>query len=662
MIPLYHRLTLYSDNDTYIFVPEGTDARNLTVHRSSGDIVLNEPQTPLPASARRSGKTVYGIMGLISLSLSDYIIVITGRDLLSRLMGHDIYRATNFEVLPLRPGISVDQPPHVVETNFLSLLNSHLHSGNFLFSYDWDLTTRLQVQYHRAAESEGKALWELADDRFFWNRFLQTRFIDSATASSDPSAWASYILPVLYGTFDLRPMFLHGRHMQLCLISRRSRYRAGTRYFRRGIDNDGNVANYNETEQILLVEASAASAASANPESRYSSKFSFVQIRGSVPLFWSEINTLKYKPDLQIMEVPQTRDALRKHLDTQVNTYGPVKLVNLINQKGHEKPVKDAYERYMAELDRPDIQYQYFDFHAECRKMRWDRISVLIDKIKDDLEKQSYFACQVNDDVQVNDQTGVIRTNCMDNLDRTNVVQATIAKYMLNRQLVELGILAPGAGIDDYEAVSKDFREMWADHADAISAAYGGSGALKSDFTRTNKRTRKGMLEDGVKSVTRYLKNNFFDGTKQDAFDLVTGTWVPGKSPSASLFLVADRRPLIIRSMPAAAYFSLFMICAGMTLPRSSDYSLFYYFLLWFTVFTAAMTFILIHGIDYVAWPRLNPLTDIIYYNGPGFRSARNGMGWAGSHSQTGKKALWGSNGKVLTDEVELGGLKKRVD
>jgi phosphatidylinositol 4-phosphatase len=94
-----------------------------------------------------------------------------------------------------------------------------------------------------------------------------------------------------------------------------------------------------------------------------------------------------------------------------------------------------------------------------------------------------------------------------------------------------------------------DLSLVWADHADAISGAYAGSGALKSDFTRTNKRTRQGALEDGVKSLTRYLKNTFFDGPKQDAFDLVTGAWVPRKSPSANMFLVADRRPLLVRSV-----------------------------------------------------------------------------------------------------------------
>ena len=87
--------------------------------------------------------------------------------------------------------------------------------------------------------------------------------------------------------------------MRLCLISRRSRYRAGTRYFRRGVDQEGHVANFNETEQILLV----------GPDDN-SVQLSFVQIRGSVPVFWAEINTLRYKPDVQIMEL---QESVREH-------------------------------------------------------------------------------------------------------------------------------------------------------------------------------------------------------------------------------------------------------------------------------------------------------------------------------------------------------------
>ena len=92
--------------------------------------------------------------------------------------------------------------------------------------------------------------------------------------------------------------------MHLALISRRSRFRAGTRYFRRGIDREGNVANFNETEQILLLEGNSRS--EPNSLDNYAAKFSFVQIRGSIPVFWSEINTLRYIPDLQVMDLPDT--------------------------------------------------------------------------------------------------------------------------------------------------------------------------------------------------------------------------------------------------------------------------------------------------------------------------------------------------------------------
>jgi hypothetical protein len=38
---------------------------------------------------------------------------------------------------------------------------------------------------------------------------------------------------------------------------------------------------------------------------------------------------------------------------------------------------------------------------------------------------------------------------------------------------------------------------------------YAGTGALKSGFTRTGKRTVAGLIDDGVKSMTRYYLNNF---------------------------------------------------------------------------------------------------------------------------------------------------------
>lgn len=59
------------------------------------------------------------------------------------------------------------------------------------------------------------------------------------------------------------------------------------------------------------------------------------------------------------------------------------------------------------------------------------------------------------------------------------------------------------------------FKNVWADNADLISIQYSGTGALKTDFTRTGKRSVQGMIQDGINSLTRYFKNNYCDGFRQ---------------------------------------------------------------------------------------------------------------------------------------------------
>ncbi len=136
------------------------------------------PNVPLPATAVRSGKTLYGVFGLITLVVcecrsckaclsllrttpAEYIIVLTGRELLGRLMGHNIYRATDFDILQLNPDASVQNPPSAAEAHLLALVKSHLTCGHFLYSYEWDLTRRLQAQWEDLRDDSGQALWEL---------------------------------------------------------------------------------------------------------------------------------------------------------------------------------------------------------------------------------------------------------------------------------------------------------------------------------------------------------------------------------------------------------------------------------------------------------------------------------------------------------------------
>ena len=76
-------------------------------------------------------------------------------------MANNVYRATDFEILPLNPDVSVQNPPNRVEAHLLALVRSHLCGGYFLYSYGWDLTRRLQAQWETLKDDAGKALWEV---------------------------------------------------------------------------------------------------------------------------------------------------------------------------------------------------------------------------------------------------------------------------------------------------------------------------------------------------------------------------------------------------------------------------------------------------------------------------------------------------------------------
>ena len=58
--------------------------------------------------------------------------------------------------------------------------------------------------------------------------------------------------------------------------------------------------------------------------------------------------------------------------------------------------------------------------------MRYDKLSLLMDQVNGYLKTMGLFRANASGAV-LSRQHGVIRTNCMDNLDRTNVVQVGLA-------------------------------------------------------------------------------------------------------------------------------------------------------------------------------------------------------------------------------------------
>ncbi|KAK0516308.1 hypothetical protein JMJ35_000911 [Cladonia borealis] len=649
----FRDINVHASASHYAFTsPSSPTAQTLVVERPSGDLRLNDGAL---LGAKRVS-SIAGILGMIKLRLDKYIIVITKAQPMGRLKGHMVYKVISTEFLPLRERSLHDTD----EDTYLSLLKMLLKTGHMYFSYSFDITNSFQRQ---AQSDPNLPLWKRADDRFFWNKFVQSDLIDFAggvgsgsglrggeQAGADP-----FILPVMFGMLRITQTRIKATPVTFTLITRRSRHRAGTRYLTRGIDDQGHVANFNETEQIVILNDEARvlggfaggrgmqNGGAESNESYETQVMSYVQTRGSVPVYWAEINTLHYTPNLQIRGVETAVDAARQHFNEQLELYGDNYLVNLVNQKGREDRVKRAYEQMVRILvSSPDeanqadyvtdekihvveasqknqkydrLHYIYFDFHNETKGLQWHRAQLLLDQLKQGLVQGQYFrGVEMPADAQGrlevrNRQTAVVRTNCMDCLDRTNVVQTMVARWILTRQLVDVGALKPGESADDDKTFESLFRNIWADNADVVSKSYSGTGALKTDFTRTGERTRAGMAQDLNNSITRYVKNNFGDGPRQDAYDLFLGAYLPSTSITDTNLIFKDRRPVLIQAIPyllAASLFFVMVTSLTRTKPETTIWPLRVFAFFWLIIGSWCAHFIWTHGMLYVNWPKLN--------------------------------------------------------
>ena len=603
-------------------------------------------------------------MGVVIAVLTEtdkYIIVINKAQPMGRLKGHMLYKVISTEFLPLRERALHDPD----EDTYLNLLKTLLKTGPMYFSYSFDVTNSFQRQ---AQSDPSQPLWKRADDRFFWNKFIQSDLIDLASGAASGSGLRGgqqigadpFILPVMFGMLRIAQTRIKATPLTFTLITRRSRHRAGTRYLVRGIDDQGHVANFNETEQIVILNDETGDLGGfaggrgmqngkvGGNEGYDAQVMSYVQTRGSVPVFWSEINTLHYTPKLHVRGVESAVEAARQHFNEQIKLYGDNYLVNLVNQKGREDRVKQAYEKMVLILvSDPDqstqadyvtdekihiveasqknqkydkLHYVYFDFHNETKGLQWHRAQLLLDQLKQGLVNGQYFrGMDMPADTQGrlevrNQQTAVVRTNCMDCLDRTNVVQTMIARWTLTRQLIDVGVMKQGESADDDKAFESLYRNIWADNADVVSKSYSGTGALKTDFTRTGQRTMAGALQDLNNSITRYVKNNFGDGPRQDAFDLFLGAYLPSTSITDSNLIFKDRRPILIQAIPyllAASFFFVTVTSMTRTSPETTIWPLRLFALLWMVVGSWCAHFIWTHGMLYVS-QRISSFTLIL--------------------------------------------------
>ncbi|KAL9444911.1 hypothetical protein AB3S75_017991 [Citrus x aurantiifolia] len=528
--------------------------------------------------------TCYGIVGFIKFLGPYYMLIITKRRRIGAICGHNVYAVSKCEMIPL-PNSSVQSSitNSMNENRYKKLLCTVDLTKDFFFSYSYHIMRSLQKNLYD--NQTGQVVYETM---FVWNEFL-TRGIRNHLQNT---LWT---VALVYGFFKQATLSVSGRDFKLTLIARRSRHYAGTRYLKRGVNEKGRVANDVETEQIVFEEV---------PEGFPMQISSVVQNRGSIPLFWSqETSRLNIKPDIILSKKDQNYEATRLHFENLAKRYGnPIIILNLI--KTQEKKPRESILRQefanaidfinkdLSEENR--LRFLHWDLHKHSRS-KATNVLLLLGKVATyALTLTGFFYCRVtpslrpeelinstssenvnngnlspqnhcSNDIEDADklernlsgdnnvangnhpirlpmlQKGVLRTNCIDCLDRTNVAQYAYGLAALGRQLHALGVI-DNPKIDLDAPLADDLMGFYERMGDTLAHQYGGSAAHNKIFSERRGQWRAAtQSQEFFRTLQRYYSNAYMDAEKQDAINVFLGHFQPQQDKPALWELDSDQ-------------------------------------------------------------------------------------------------------------------------
>ncbi|XP_044487635.1 phosphoinositide phosphatase SAC2-like isoform X2 [Mangifera indica] len=512
----------------------------------------------------------YGIVGFIKFLEPYYMVVITERRKIGSICGHTIYAVAKTEMIPVHHSSVLSNLTYSKnEKRYKKLLSIVDLTKDFFFSYSYNVMHSLQKNL--CNNGTGPLLYETM---FVWNEFL-TRGIRNTLKNT---LWT---VALVYGFFKQEKYTVSGKNFKLTLIARRSRHYAGTRYLKRGVNEKGRVANDVETEQIVFEDV---------PDGSPYQLSSTVQIRGSIPLFWSqETSRLNIKPDIILSKKDQNYEATKLHFENLVKRYGnPIILLNLIRareKKPRETILRAEFEKAVRFVNKNltkenrirlfnlDLQkYSRKATHALTLLSRLGLIALGATgvfycrvrpgkrKTEDDYPPHNLSyenECGESADIESSNgsreasvnpcvkvlklQNGVLRTNCIDCLDRTNIAQYAYGLVALGYQLQILGLIKTAyIGLDDPLAV--DLMDIYETMGDTLSLQYGGSAAHNKIFSERRGQWKAAtQSQEFFRTLQRYYSNAYFDAEKQNAINVFLGHFQPQQGKPALWELDSDQ-------------------------------------------------------------------------------------------------------------------------
>uniref|UniRef100_A0A5B6ZY46 Putative phosphoinositide phosphatase SAC3 n=1 Tax=Davidia involucrata TaxID=16924 RepID=A0A5B6ZY46_DAVIN len=521
--------------------------------------------------------TCYGIVGFIKFLGPYYMLLITKRRQIGAICGHTIYAVSKSEMIPL--------PNSTVQANMVNSENENRYkkllcmvdlTKDFFFSYSYHVMHSLQK--NTCDNETGQVLYETM---FVWNEFL-TCGIRNILQNT---LWT---VALVYGFFKQATLSISGRDFRLTLISRRSRHYAGTRYLKRGVNEKGRVANDVETEQIVFedVPEGFPMQISSVVQNRgsiplfWSQETSRLNIKPDIILSKKDQNyeatrlhfenlAKRYGNPIIILNLIKTHEKKPRESILRAEFANAIEFIN-----------KDS-------SDENHLKFLHWDLHKHSRSKATNVLLLLGKVAAYALTLTGFFYCQVTpalrsegclkwpyfENIDANDlspkhcninsekhrdnydedadnletklcggndvdngnhslkppmfQKGILRTNCIDCLDRTNVAQYAYGLAALGKQLHALGVI-DAAKIDLNDPLADELMGFYERMGDTLAHQYGGSAAHNKIFSERRGQWKAAtQSQEFFRTLQRYYSNAYMDAEKQNAINVFLGYFQP---------------------------------------------------------------------------------------------------------------------------------------
>ncbi|KAL2503377.1 Phosphoinositide phosphatase SAC4 [Forsythia ovata] len=520
----------------------------------------------------------YGIVGFIKFLGPYYMLLITKRRQIGSICGHCVYAISKSEIIPLQNSVvRSSMVNYKNENRYKKLLGMVDLTKDFFFSYSYHVMRSLQK--NMCDNETGQVLYETM---FVWNEFL-TRGIHNILQNT------MWTVALVYGFFKQATLSISGHDLKLTLIARRSRHYAGTRYLKRGVNEKGRVANDVETEQIVFedVQEGFPMQISSVVQNRgsiplfWSQETSRLNLKPDIILSKRDQNyeatrlhfqnlVKRYGNPVIILNLIKTNE--KKPRESILRT----EFANAI----------EAINKDLSEEKR--LKFLHWDLHKHSRS-KATNVLLLLGKVATyALTLTGFFYCQVtpalqaegclgwpsfdnvaipdmsttrycnsefekhhydeNDDSDNSDrkssgvntvsndnssvkppifQKGVLRTNCIDCLDRTNVAQYAYGLAALGHQLRALGVTT-STKIDLDDPLADELMAFYERMGDTLAHQYGGSAAHNKIFSERRGQWKAAtQSQEFFRTLQRYYSNAYMDMEKQNAINVFLGHFQP---------------------------------------------------------------------------------------------------------------------------------------